>query len=238
MQSEKITTFGTITCNEREIPYTVIYSDRSRTWGIEVRPDLSINIRVPRNIPPGSVRKLVETKRDWIVRQVQKYSSRPRITRNYTDGETLPLLGQEYLIVRKTGNLAKAEFVNDLFFITIPNNFTETDQATMAHDLIIMLYQEIGTIHLKDIIQHYAFLAGTVPSKYRITHQKRKWGSCTPKNEIIINTRVLLAPRIVAEYIVVHELTHLKFCHHQKTFWNEVERLMPEYRDAGKNSQK
>jgi predicted metal-dependent hydrolase len=189
-------------------------------------------IRVPRNIPPERVRRLVETKRDWIVRQVQKHSSCSKITRNYADGETLPLFGQEYPIVRKAGNLAKAEFVNDLFFITIPNNSTKTDQTTMARDLIIMLYQKIGAIHLKDIIQQYAFLAETVPPKYRITLQKRKWGSCTPRNEIIINTRILLAPRIVAEYIVVHELTHLKFRHHQKSFWEEVERFMPKYRDA------
>jgi hypothetical protein len=62
--------------------------------------------------------------------------------------------------------------------------------------------------------------------------QEKKWGCCTPKNGIIINARVFLAPKIVAEYLVVHEVAHLRFRHHQKTYWDEVERLMPDYRKA------
>ncbi|HJK15028.1 MAG TPA: M48 family metallopeptidase, partial [Methanocorpusculum sp.] len=95
-----------------------------------------------------------------------------------------------------------------------------------------MLYRRIGISPLEEIIRHYSPLVGVDPPILRIRMQKRKWGCCTPKNGIIVNARILLAPKIVAEYIVVHELVHLRFRHHQKTFWNEVERLMPTYRDA------
>ncbi|MDR0980639.1 MAG: M48 family metallopeptidase [Methanocalculaceae archaeon] len=234
MRSDEVTGLGTITCNGHEIPYTVIYSSRRKSWAIEVKTDASVIVRMPQSIPPEKVRKLVETKSEWIASQVQKYSSRPRITRSYTDGETLPFLGQEHPVVRKTGSPAKAEFTDDRFLITIPDGFTETDQTAVARDLIIMLYRRIGTDPLEEIIQHYAPLAEVAPPRLRIRLQERKWGCCTPKNGIIINARILLAPKIVAEYIVVHELAHLRFRHHQKTYWNEVERLMPEYRDAEK----
>ena len=232
MRSEEITGLGTITCNGQEIPYTIIYSNRSKSWAIEVKTDASVIVRMPQNIPPEKVRKLVETKREWIAAQVQKYSSRPKISRNYTNGETLPFLGQEYPVIRHTGSPAKAEFTDGRFLITIPDDFTGPDQTALARDLTIMLYRRIGTAPLEKIIQHYAPLAEITPPRLRIRLQERKWGCCTPKNGIIINARILLAPEIVAEYIVVHELAHLRYRHHQKTFWNEVERLMPAYRDA------
>jgi len=234
MRSDEVTGLGTITCNGHEIPYTVIYSNRRKSWAIEVKTDASVIVRMPQSIPPEKVRKLVETKSEWIAAQVQKYSSRPRITRSYTDGETLPFLGEEHPVIRKTGSPAKAEFTDGRFLITIPDGFTETDQTAIARDLTVMLYRRIGTDPLEEIIQHYAPLAEVASPRLRIRLQERKWGCCTPKNGIIINARILLAPKIVAEYIVVHELAHLRFRHHQKTFWNEVERLMPEYRDAEK----
>lgn len=232
MRSEEVPGLGIITCNGHKIPYTVIYSDRRKSWAVEVKTDASVIVRMPQSIPPEKVKKLVETKSEWIAYQVQKYSARPQIIRSYTDGETLPFLGREYPVIRKTGSPAKAEFTSDQFLITIPNGFTETDQTAVARDLIIRLYRRIGTAPLEEIILQYAPLAEIAPPRLRIRLQERKWGCCTPKNGIIINARILLAPKIVAEYIVVHELAHLRFRYHQKTFWNEVERLMPEYRNA------
>ena len=232
MRSEKAACPGTVTYNGQEIPYTIIYSDRSRSWAIEVKADASVIVRMPQNIPPEKAKTLVETKNEWIYQQVQKYTARVQISRRYTDGETLPFLGKDYPIIRKTGDYAKAEFTDGLFYITLPDGFTESDQTALARDLIIMLYRRVGAAPLEDIINHYSPLAGVDPPKLRIRMQERKWGCCTPKNGIIIDVRVLLAPKIVAEYIVVHELAHLRFRHHQKTFWDEVERLMPTYRDA------
>ena len=234
MRSEDVTGSGTITHNGQEIPYTVIYSDRSRSWAVEVKTNASVIVRMPQNIPPEKVRKLVETKSEWIAHQVQKYASRPPIVRSYTDGETLPFLGEEYPVVRKNGSPAKAEFTGGQFLITVPENFPPGDQTAIARDLIIMLYRRIGEAPLEEIIRRYAPLAGVEPPRLRVRLQERKWGCCTPKNGIIINARILLAPAIVAEYIVVHELAHLRFRHHQKTFWDEVGRLMPGYRDAEK----
>ena len=94
---------------------------------------------MPQNIPPEKAKTLVETKSEWIFQQVQKYTSRAQISRRYTEGETLPFLGQDYPIIRKTGDYAKAEFTDGLFYITLPDGFTESDQTALARDLIIML---------------------------------------------------------------------------------------------------
>ncbi|HJJ99874.1 MAG TPA: DUF45 domain-containing protein, partial [Methanocorpusculum sp.] len=100
MRSEKAACPGTVTYNGQEIPYTIIYSDRSRSWAIEVKADASVIVRMPQNIPPEKAKTLVETKNEWIYQQVQKYTARVQISRRYTDGETLPFLGKDCPVVR------------------------------------------------------------------------------------------------------------------------------------------
>jgi predicted metal-dependent hydrolase len=71
--------------------------------------------------------------------------------------------------------------------------------------------------------------------------QKRRWGSCSPDGTIRLNWRLVLLESALAEYVVVHELAHLRHRHHQESFWQEVARLVPDHvsrrrqlRDAGK----
>ncbi|MDV0442601.1 SprT family zinc-dependent metalloprotease [Methanorbis furvi] len=234
MRSEEVTGFGSVVWEGESIAYTVVYSSRRKSWAVEVKPDGCVIVRMPQHVPPEKVRKLVEEKAEWISTQVKKYRSRVEIVRNYMDGEILPFFGAEYPVVRKTGAVSKAEFLDDCFVITIPDSFDADAARDVSKDMVVLLFRRMGFSPLEEIIAHYAPLAGVEPPKLRIRLQERKWGCCTPKNGIIVNARVLLAPKIVAEYIVVHELAHLRYRHHQKSFWDEVERLMPNYREAEK----
>lgn len=234
MRSEDATGTGSVFLNGQEISYTIIYSSRRRSWAVQVKPDATVIVRMPQMVPPDLAKKLVDTKAEWIFPQVGKYTTRTPIVRRYADGETLPFLGTEYPILRQTGAPAKTGRSNAAFVITVPTGFSPEDTIHTSREMMILLFRRMGTKPLEEIIARYAPIAGVEPPKLRIRHQEHKWGCCTPKNGIIINVRVLLAPKIVAEYIVVHELAHLGFRHHQKTFWDEVERLMPEYCTAEK----
>ncbi len=229
---DEVTGQDAVVWEGRTIPYTVVYSGRRRSWTIEVKTDGTVVVRMPSSVPPEKVRELVAGKTAWIVKQVEKYTARVPVVRMYRDGELLPFLGQEYPVVRQTGETAKAEFSGTGFVITLPAGLVPDEERLFARDMVILLYRRMGLAPLQEIIARYAPAAGVEPPNLRIRVQERKWGCCTPKNGIIVNARVLLAPRIVAEYIVVHELAHLRFRHHQKSFWDEVERLMPNYREA------
>lgn len=222
----------TVVCGDRVIPYTVVYSGRRRSWTIEVKADGTVLVRMPSGVAPEKVRELVTGKSAWIVKQVDTYAARVPVVRMYRDGEMLPFLGTEYPVIRQTGDTARAEFSGTAFVLTLPAGLSPEEEQLLAQDLVILLYRRIGLAPLQEIIGRYAPVAGVEPPNLRIRLQERKWGCCTPKNGIIVNARVLLAPRIVAEYIVVHELAHLRFRHHQKSFWEEVGRLMPNYREA------
>ena len=229
---DEVTGQDAIVWGGRTIPYTVVYSGRRRSWTIEVKTDGTVVVRMPSSVPPEKVRELVAGKTAWIGTQVEKYTTRVPVMRMYREGEMLPFLGQEYPVIRQTGDTAKAEFSGTAFVITLPAGLTPEEERCISRDMVIFLYRRIGLAPLQEIIARYAPVADVEPPNLRIRLQERKWGCCTPKNGIIVNARVFLAPRIVAEYIVVHELAHLRFRHHQRSFWDEVERLMPDYREA------
>jgi predicted metal-dependent hydrolase len=71
-----------------------------------------------------------------------------------------------------------------------------------------------------------------MPSRVLVRDQRRRWGSCAPDGTLRFNWRILMAPPHVVDYVVVHELAHLSVRNHSSTFWAEVERILPRYREA------
>jgi len=69
-----------------------------------------------------------------------------------------------------------------------------------------------------------------IPSKITFRKTKRRWGSCSAKDELSFTSSLIQLPLACIEYIIVHELSHIKHKHHQKAFWLHVERFMPEFR--------
>ncbi len=79
-------------------------------------------------------------------------------------------------------------------------------------------------------VQHYADLLGWRMPKVLIRNQKKRWGSCNAKGELRFNWRLVMLPLQVLDYVVVHEMAHLKVLNHSPRFWALVEQIMPDYR--------
>ena len=85
---------------------------------------------------------------------------------------------------------------------------------------------------LTERTEYFAPRIGVTYGRISIRHQKTKWGSCSSKGNLNFNCLLMLAPEAVRDYVVVHELCHRKQMNHSDTFWAEVERVLPAYRDA------
>ncbi len=79
-------------------------------------------------------------------------------------------------------------------------------------------------------VQHYAPMLGVHPGKISIRDQKTRWGSCSSSGTLSFNWRLILAPPQVLDYVVVHELSHMRQMNHSKAFWSTVESIMPDYK--------
>ncbi len=81
-------------------------------------------------------------------------------------------------------------------------------------------------------VEHFAKILGVSYGRITIRNQKTRWGSCSSKGNLNFNCLLMLAPPEVIDYIIVHELCHRKEMNHSRTFWNEVEKVIPDYRDS------
>ncbi|HJJ39388.1 MAG TPA: SprT family zinc-dependent metalloprotease, partial [Methanocorpusculum sp.] len=173
-----------------------------------------------------------QTKAAWIAKHAEMFRAREVPHRKYAEGENISFFGRVYTIRRREGNAVRASFSSDELVLTIPADFTEAEAEDACRAAVIYLFRREGTAVLKPFAEKYAKLCGVAVPAIRVRVQERKWGCCTPKNGIIINVKMMLAPQFAAEYLIVHEIAHLKHRNHQAEFWTEVKRLMPEYEKA------
>ena len=211
-----------------DIPLTIIRSARRKTIGLTVKESGEVILRIPPHVTEEKAVSFAQSKAEWIVRHRLKFQSRTQVERFYADGEKIPFLGRELTIRRIEGDKVRAEISERELLLTGPDG-TGTD---VFREAVIFLFRRAGVKLLRPLVLEVARAAGVEPPTLRIREQQRKWGCCTPKNGIILNVRVLLAPEPVIRYLVVHEVAHLEHRHHQDSFWAEVERLMPEFQDA------
>lgn len=163
----------------------VIRSDR-KTAAIQIHPDLSVTLRVPRWISDREIERILLERESWIRKQTEKIKKE----RDRDGTCPLPVLSDEQ--------------IRDL--------------------------AEKALRYIPERVRHFAPVVGVDYGRITIRNQKTRWGSCSGKGNLNFNCLLMLAPREVLDYVVVHELCHRKEMNHSRAFWAEVERVLPAYK--------
>lgn len=197
-------------------------------------------------VTPGSVEVLALTtdddadiegflgrKRQWLFDTVREMEEavgyRPAVPRFMT-GSKIPFRGRmAHLTVRRhDGAHVEISFRNG-FFVDLPSwVITDNLDAIAANELTLWLKRRVRR-DVAEISSDYGKQFGLVPRKIRVADLKTGWGACGPAGGILINWMLVFAPKRVLEYVVVHELAHLKERSHDRKFWNLMAKLMPSY---------
>jgi len=165
-----------------ELGYTIKVRKGLRGIRISVSPDLSVVVTKPRNISNLYVQKVVETKADWILEQIEKLKQRPK---------------------------------------KILSHFSVKDYKIHKQDA-----SDIALERCLYFNQFYNFKIKSI----KIRNQKTRWGSCSSSGELSFNYKILFLPADLRDYIIVHELAHLKEMNHGAKFWNLVSLQIPDYK--------
>lgn len=193
------------------IPYRLVRSER-KTLGIYVLPGGKVEVRAPMRTAIGYINEFVEKKREWISRKIDELSKEKRVI---APDMQVFVFGTPYII-----KIGKPGIENSTIFVR--EGLCRED----AESLLGSLAKRILTERTKQISAE----TGLVPSSVKISKAKTRWGSCCPGGRININWRLIMGDAELADYVIVHELCHLRHNNHGREFWAEVQGILPGYK--------
>jgi len=202
--------------------YTLIRS-RRKTLAIHITNDATVEVRAPMKTPRADIDRFVAAKEKWITShletRVSNLAEKSAFSLGY--GDKLTLCGREYPILPKDGN--RAEFNGENFYI--PPDL----QPEQIKPMIVRLYKLIAQQLLKLKAAKYAAAMCVTPAAVRINSAKTRWGSCSGRNSLNFSWKLMMADEEVIDYVVVHELAHIKEHNHSPRFWVAVAEVIPDY---------
>jgi predicted metal-dependent hydrolase len=215
----------TLRTRHRTFDVPVRESTRSRTLRVTVGPDHPLEVVVPVGTGDRAIDRFLREKRDWIARNVaaaEAIAARPgRLGLEqrgvmFVHGEPVPVARVRNR--RPVARLARGKVV--------VGGSPAQAQAAMER-----LYRRLARDAVSETAEHESRRLGLTYRAIGIGDQRTLWGSCSPRGRLSFSWRLMLAPREVLDYVVVHELCHLRHAHHRRSFWQMVEAAYPGYRE-------
>lgn len=215
--------FGT-----KDIEFTVGFSNR-KTLAIEVETNGEVNVVAPIGTSEEEIIKRVKSKAAWIVQK--RYEVRNinvnKINREPVNGESYLYLGRNY-----TMQLILDKQIKDINVRLFRGKFVVTTYTKDEDKIKVALekwYREKALQKINERVKYYIHFFNKQPKSIKVKEQKKRWASCTSKDELLFNWRCAMAPAYIIDYIVVHEMCHMYYKDHSKEFWNMVSEVMPDY---------
>jgi len=207
----------------------VIRTQRSKSIVIKII-DGGVYIHVPLDTARSEIEYLLDKRTSWIEKNLRFHQLKPKLVqKKFINGEYFSCLGREYLLKVSSGNYQPFTLVDKNLVATLPGGDSNPHIVRRA---IVQWYKHNALEILQQRTLFYAKRLEVRPYSIGIKNYKARWGCCSAQGEIIFNWKIIIAPEFVCDYIVVHELCHLKHFNHSPRFWNLVAKILPEYKTS------
>lgn len=211
------------------IDYSWCHS-RRRTLGITVRPDKSVSVRVPLRTSIKDIRKFVTSRAQWVLKVWKKLDTRPTTQQqDYGRGAVFTFQGVEQRLEFTKGPHRTLHLHDGLLIMTSPDMPTEETVRKSINGWYRKQALEIVKIRSEEC--HRMMKEEGIPlPPITIRSMKTRWGSYSYRTRrISLNLNLIKVPVIYLDYVIIHELCHIRVRHHRADFWRMVERYVPDY---------
>lgn len=211
-----------------------------RTISLTLKVNGEIRVIAPRTAPLPKIQAFLIANREWLRTNLRRYEElrEKHPPKRFVEGEEFPFFGTMVRLQFRFGDLAKARAsVRDgLLVVELPASERERiergprPRADVA-DAVARLYEAEGR---RVLAARAAVLSERMqlrPSALSFRSQKTRWGSCSSRGRVSLNWRLAIAPLEVVDYVIAHELAHLKHYDHSPAFWRLVATQIPDYRE-------
>ena len=210
------------------IGYEIRFLSTRRTLGIEVHPDLSVIVRAPSDCDPAIILARVGKRAPWISKQLtnfQRYSPRTP-ARQYVSGETHLYLGRQYRLRVGTGETASVKMSRGHLVVTVLGKSDPDRVSALLHRWYRDRARQVFIDAMDKWLAHFK---GHQRPRLTVRAMQSRWGSLSQAGTITLNARLVRAPRPCIEYVLAHELCHLKHRDHSKSFFRLLGQMMPDW---------
>lgn len=209
----------------KDISYQLTKSDR-KTASIYIERNGSISVLAPQQWTQLQIEEVLERKRPWIYRGLAEWEdlNATRVTREFVSGEGFLYLGRTYRL-RIIEKQAKPLLLKDGYF------YLRADSAETAFESFKEFYRSKGQPKLDERVAYYQDKLGVKAGAIRVMELKNRWASCSDDGSLNFHWKCLMAPLNIIDYIILHELVHLKHKNHTDAFWGLVDKVMHDYRE-------
>jgi predicted metal-dependent hydrolase len=215
----------------RDIEYHLLPGTERKTTDIVIERNGVIAVRPPKDLSPDQVDAVVDSKRMWIYRNLAEWHdlNAMAVVREWVNGETFLYLGRAYrlsLVETQTYDLKLNEGPFCLNRALIDQGGINAAKRAFA-----AFYVEKGIRWIGDRVTYFAPKVGVKPTSVTIKDLGYRWASCTSKDGLAFHWKSMMAPPKIIDYMVVHELCHIHYRNHSDAFWNEIDKVMPDYHE-------
>ena len=216
-----------VTIAGHAVPAEFVRTRRARHYILRVKPDGGLRVTVPWHGSRAEALRFVEERRAWIARERDKRAADHEEPAHWVDGTPVLFRGDEHPLrtVALDRSRVRVSFADQTFVLS-------AERATHLRQWVEAWLRRLAAIDLPERLARVALQHGFEVKAVSIRNQRSRWGSCSPSGRISLNWRLIQFPPAVADYVLIHELVHLRHMNHSRRFWNEVARLCPGYQAA------
>lgn len=213
----------------QDIKYQLLPGAKRQTTDIVIERDGVVRVRPPLQMTPEQVDDTVFSKRMWIYRNLAEWRdlNATRVAREWVSGESFLYLGSSYRLSLVDAQDEALKLKDGRFQLL--RSVLEQGGCEAAQRAFELFYTRKGQPRIQQRVSHFAPRVGVNASDVKVKDLGYRWASCQPKGELHFHWKCLMAPLTVIDYIVVHELCHFRYRDHSDAFWNEVDKVLPQY---------
>ena len=189
-------------------------------------------VKAPFYLSQNQIKEIVEEKKKWILEKIKEYKELEK----YENCEIVKILGKDYIvkILYKSIQKPQVNLENSVVEIVLPNGFKKLDKKDISKILIEKMYNTIATRKAEEVMEKIRITTGYAPEDYKIERIGNTLANCSKENIITINPEIVKYKVEIVEYVILHEICHLKYKNHTKSFYQMLATYMPQYNEIAK----
>ena len=209
---------------DAHVEYVLVRRRGRRGVGLKVDEN-GLTVSAPATLSLTRIESLVRESERWVLRKIAEWSTRRATPVEWVDGARLAFLGGALVLRLAQGTRGRARRVDGELHVTAP-----AGDRSAVRDAVVRWYRRAAHDHLGARVAELAVAAGLPVPRLIISSAVSRWGSCNSRREVRLAWRLVKAPPRLVDYVICHELAHLKHMNHSSAFWAEVARQCPGYK--------